>query len=579
MVHSRFTLPHSGLILLLALGLPACQRGQTETGPSRPAPLPQEELIQVFTNHEPASSYTEPDRPQTRSGDNLEQVIVDAIAPAKTSITVAVQELRLPRIAAALAERQKAGVKVRVILENTYARPFSTFTEAEIDKLADRDRDRVRESRRLIDQNGDGQLSSEEITSRDALVMLDQAQIPRLDDTADGSAGSNLMHHKFLVVDDRTVIVTSANLTPSDVHGDFKTPASRGNANSLLKITSPELAQTFTEEFNLMWGDGPGGKKDSKFGTHKPQRPARSVTISSTVVEVQFSPTARSVPWDSSSNGLIGKTLGSATQAIEMALFVFSDQNLVNKLEPLHQNGVQIRALIEPEFAFRPYSEALDLLGVTLTEDCKTEASNRPWQNPIATVGVPRMPPGDLLHHKFGIVDQKTVIVGSHNWTDAANNGNDETVLVIHSPIVAAHYEREFDRLYTNAILGVPPAIRKKAEAQKQQCPQIQARAAVPIPQPRDRPHTSRDKPLDKPPQQLQPTAETAQKSSSGGDRVNLNTATQAELEALPGVGSKLALRIIAAREQKPFASLEDLDRVPGVGPKQLARLRDRVTW
>ena len=574
MMHLPFKLLRSRLLLFLLLGLAACQRGQSEVEPSRPAPLPQEELIQAYTNHEPASSYTEPDRPQTRPGDNLEQVIVETIATAKTSVTIAVQELRLPRIAAALAERQKAGVKVRVILENTYSRPISSFTEAEVDKWPDRDRDRYRESRRLIDQNNDGQVSPEEIATRDALVMLDQAQIPRLDDTADGSAGSNLMHHKFLVVDDRTVIVTSANLTPSDVHGDFKTPASRGNANSLLKITSPELAQIFTEEFNLMWGDGPGGKKDSKFGTHKPLRPARPVTIGSTLVEVQFSPAARSVPWDSSSNGLIGKTLSGATQAIELALFVFSDQNLVNKLEPLHQSGVQIRALIEPEFAYRNYSEALDMLGVTLSDECKTEATNRPWQNPIATVGVPRMPPGDLLHHKFGIVDQKIVITGSHNWTEAANNGNDETVLVVHSPVIAAHYQREFDRLYTDAILGVPPAVKKKSEAQKQQCPQIQARPAVPIPkpQPSDRPQrVSRN-------QHSQP-ASASPSPSSGSDRVNLNTATQSELETLPGVGPKLALRIIAAREQKPFTSLEDLDRISGVGAKQLERLRDRVTW
>jgi phosphatidylserine/phosphatidylglycerophosphate/cardiolipin synthase-like enzyme len=52
-----------------------------------------------------------------------------------------------------------------------------------------------------------------------------------------------------------------------------------------------------------------------------------------------------------------------------------------------------------------------------------------------------------LLHNKFGIIDQETVITGSHNWTEAANKGNDETVLVVHSAIVAAHYQREFERL------------------------------------------------------------------------------------------------------------------------------------
>ena len=571
MVH--LSLKSRCLTLLLALGLSACQRGHSEITPPRPTPLPQEELIQVYTNHEPASSYAEVDRQQTRSGDNLEQVIVDTIASARSSVTVAVQELRLPRIAAALVERQKAGVKVRVILENTYSRAFSSFTQAEVEKLPERDRARVQDSWRLIDQNGDGQLDQAEISTRDALMMLDQGQVARLDDTADGSVGSSLMHHKFLLVDDRTVIVTSANFTSSDVHGDLKTPSSRGNANTLLKLSSPELAQIFTEEFNLMWGDGPGSKPDSKFGTRKPQRPVRSVTIGSTKVEVKFSPAAKSVGWENSSNGLIGKTLDGATQAIELALFVFSDQKLVNKLEPLHQNGVEIRALIEPEFAYRSYSEALDMMGITLTDDCKIEASNRSWQNPIATVGVPRMPPGDLLHHKFGIVDRKIVITGSHNWTDAANNGNDETVLVLHSPVIAAHYHREFDRLYTDAILGIPPAIQKKAAAQKQQCPQIQARPPLPAPkpQPSDRPQSA-----SKPVQQVPPRRPEPDRPQ---ERVNLNTATQADLETLPGVGAKLAQRIIAARQQKPFTSLEDLDRVPGMGAKLLDKLRDRVTW
>lgn len=226
---------------LLALGLIACQAEQPE--PTRPAPLPQDKQIQVYTNHEPASSYTEPYRKYTRDGDNLEQIIIEAISTAQSMVDVAVQELRLPGVAQALVERHRAGVKVRVILENTYSRPFSQFMSEEVTALPQRDRDRYNEARQLIDLSGDNQLGPDEINQRDALVILDNANIPRIDDTADGSAGSNLMHHKFLLVDGRTVIVTSANLTTSDVHGDFKSPSSRGNANNLLKIESPELAR------------------------------------------------------------------------------------------------------------------------------------------------------------------------------------------------------------------------------------------------------------------------------------------------------------------------------------------------
>lgn len=569
--------------VFLGISLSACQSEEVQT--LRPSPLPQDPQIQAYTNHEPASSYTEPDRQITRDGDNLEQIIVDAIASARSTVDVAVQEFRLPGIAQALAERQKAGVRVRLILENTYARPLSSFTTEELNRMEKRDRDRAEETRRIIDQNGDGQLSQDEINSRDALIVLDRANVPRIDDTADGSSGSNLMHHKFVVVDGQTMIVTSANFTTSDVHGDFKSPNSRGNANNLLKIQSPALATVFTEEFNLMWGDGPGGKPNSLFGVKKPFRPVRPVMVGNTKVEVQFSPTSRSVPWQQSSNGLIGQTVGSASKSVSMALFVFSDQQLVDLLQTTHQRRVEIKALIDPGFAYRSYSEALDMMGITLTEDCKYEANNHPWKPAIATVGVPRMPPGDLLHHKFGIVDQQTVITGSHNWTNAANGGNDETLLVIHNSTVAAHYQREFERLYTDAIVGVPPAIKKKAAAQAQECPVTTAIALKPLP--KRLPSSTASQPI--PP--FQPLSSLARKPTStqkvkqtvnsgqANQRINLNSASQAELETLPGVGPGLAKRMIAARQQKKFTSLADVDRVSGIGPKLLQKLKDRIIW
>ncbi|HEY9846711.1 MAG TPA: ComEA family DNA-binding protein, partial [Candidatus Caenarcaniphilales bacterium] len=61
--------------------------------------------------------------------------------------------------------------------------------------------------------------------------------------------------------------------------------------------------------------------------------------------------------------------------------------------------------------------------------------------------------------------------------------------------------------------------------------------------------------------------------------QVNLNTATQVELESLPGVGPKLAERIIQARQQQAFSSLADLDQVPGIGPTLLEHLAPHVTW
>jgi len=55
--------------------------------------------------------------------------------------------------------------------------------------------------------------------------------------------------------------------------------------------------------------------------------------------------------------------------------------------------------------------------------------------------------------------------------------------------------------------------------------------------------------------------------ADSGGGLVNLNQANADVLEQLPGVGPVLAARIVADRDANgPFATLEDLGRVPGVG-------------
>ncbi len=464
-------------IFLLIFPLTGCQRVQSYN--QRPAPLPQDPLVQVYFNHSESSEYKEAYRQQTRLGDDLEKQIVDAITHAKSTVDVAVQELRLPRVAQALVDRQKAGVKVRIILENTYSRPWSSLTSTEVGKLDKREQERYHEFRQFIDINQDNQLSPAEINQRDALIILQNAKIPWIDDRADGSAGSSLMHHKFVIVDNRVVIITSANFTLSDTSGDFTNSSSLGNANNLLQIDSPELASLFTEEFNIMWGDGPGGQPDSQFGLKKPMRLPKQITLGNTQITVQFSPTSPTQPWSNSSNGLIGKTLDSATKSIDMALFVFSEQRLANILENRHQQNVQIRALIEPQFAYRPYSEALDMMGVALSNKCKYEVDNHPWSNPITTVGVPVLPKGDLLHHKFGVIDSQTVITGSHNWSDAANSGNDETLVVIQSPIVAAHYVREFARLYTKVKPGLPPGIQKKIKLEQTRCPQIKTSSST----------------------------------------------------------------------------------------------------
>lgn len=66
--------------------------------------------------------------------------------------------------------------------------------------------------------------------------------------------------------------------------------------------------------------------------------------------------------------------------------------------------------------------------------------------------------------------------------------------------------------------------------------------------------------------------------SSTAGAVVNLNRATLADLDGLPGVGPVLAQRILDWRsEHGRFSSVEELQEVPGIGPSKFADLKDLV--
>ena len=59
------------------------------------------------------------------------------------------------------------------------------------------------------------------------------------------------------------------------------------------------------------------------------------------------------------------------------------------------------------------------------------------------------------------------------------------------------------------------------------------------------------------------------------GAKININTATPEELDTLPGIGTVLAQRII---EGRPYETIEDILRVPGIGPAIFERLKERIT-
>lgn len=71
------------------------------------------------------------------------------------------------------------------------------------------------------------------------------------------------------------------------------------------------------------------------------------------------------------------------------------------------------------------------------------------------------------------------------------------------------------------------------------------------------------------------PKSKSKAAAGAGVKLVNLNTAGESELQLLPGIGPALAARIIADREAHgEFKSVDDLDRIKGIGPRTIDKLR-----
>lgn len=66
--------------------------------------------------------------------------------------------------------------------------------------------------------------------------------------------------------------------------------------------------------------------------------------------------------------------------------------------------------------------------------------------------------------------------------------------------------------------------------------------------------------------------------TESGEDKLNINTASQAEFETLPGIGPSKAATFIQYREENgPFKSIEEITNIPGIGEKTFEKLQEHI--
>ncbi|MEJ2011234.1 MAG: phospholipase D-like domain-containing protein [Anaerolineales bacterium] len=214
-----------------------------------------------------------------------------------------------------------------------------------------------------------------------------------------------LMHHKFVVIDRYEVWTGSMNFT---LNGAYR------NNNNLIRIQSSELAVAYQDEFEEMF-------LEKRFGAlSAPDRPRDRIEIGDGWVIAYFSP-------DVDVAGALDPWLASAQEEIILLAFSFTSDMLADRLIERMEAGVGVAGVFEA-----------------------SQASNTGGEyDRLAAAGAELQLDGNPhdMHHKVIIIDRTLIVTGSYNFSRAAEEENDENLLLLYSPDVAKEYLIEFSRL------------------------------------------------------------------------------------------------------------------------------------
>jgi phosphatidylserine/phosphatidylglycerophosphate/cardiolipin synthase-like enzyme len=132
----------------------------------------------------------------------------------------------------------------------------------------------------------------------------------------------------------------------------------------------------------------------------------------------------------------IERLVREAATSIEAALYRFNNPRLACTLKDAIRRGV----------------------GVRLVLDRNKYEESRTTPEVLANGGIPfrllygRQGPGTKMHHKFAILDGRTVLTGSYNWTLESEEQNYEGLLILRAPQQVAIFQREFEALWAEAV-------------------------------------------------------------------------------------------------------------------------------
>jgi phosphatidylserine/phosphatidylglycerophosphate/cardiolipin synthase-like enzyme len=224
-----------------------------------------------------------------------------------------------------------------------------------------------------------------------------------------GDQREGLMHNKFTVIDAKEVWTGSMNYTNTSAYADF---------NNLVRLPSVQAAQDYTIEFNEMYTENLFGP-DTRAAT-----PYHQLTIAGITVEIYFSP-------DDGVAEHIVTQINAAQKSIDFLAYSFTSNDIALAVLDRSGAGVTVRGVFDQ----------------SQVESNEGGEYTRLKRQKLAVLqdGIP-----GLLHDKVFILDGKTVITGSYNFSANAEKVNDENLVIIHDRRIAGLFLKNFATIYEN---------------------------------------------------------------------------------------------------------------------------------
>ncbi|HNT79383.1 MAG TPA: phospholipase D-like domain-containing protein [Bacteroidia bacterium] len=254
-------------------------------------------------------------------------------------------------------------------------------------------------------------------------VALLNSSIPRL--ASPTNIGYGIMHNKFMIIDafsinpnDSWVLTGSTNWTSGQINTD---------ANNCLFIQDQSVALAYSLEFEEMWGSNGAlpNSTNAKFGPYKLDNTPHLFNVNGKQVELYFSPS-------DNANEAIANSVNNADFELQAAVLVITRQDLANEIALRAMAGVQSHVLVND-----------------------TGSGGIPFQIMQAALSSNIMIDNQagIMHHKFLIVDQgfpfadPLILTGSHNWSNSAEQLNDENSILVFDLLLANQYYQAFVKL------------------------------------------------------------------------------------------------------------------------------------